>query len=367
MKKLFLFVAAAAATLSCRQMANDLVHEEVPAEFLAFDVENQVSSTISRAQKTVTVTVPEVQDLSALTISKVQITEGASCAPTLSVGSQIDLSSPKKVTLTTYDPYTWTLEAKVHKEEPPQPKEGPQLYNMSFDHWCKAVDKYSIKYDALFDEDATEAEKAVWASAGASTKMLGYDSVIPETQFLAVAGEGKKALKLKTCGISTLFGAVKKLAAGSAFVGYTGDIDVAKLSAHIFWGVSFTDRPKALEGYYCYKPVPIDWVKEPYLDKKGQMDIGSVAIILSDWASPYDVCPPDKLLDVEKDPGIIGYGKAIFNKEMTAYEPFHIDITYRSERTPKYISIVCSSSELGDYFTGGDGSILYLDEFKLTY
>ena len=52
---------------------------------------------------------------------------------------------------------------------------------------------------------------------------------------------------------------------------------------------------------------------------------------------------------------------------MTGYEPFHMDITYRNERTPKYISIVCSSSDLGDYFTGGDGSVLYLDEFKLTY
>ena len=70
MKKLFLFVAAAAATLSCRQMANDLVHEEVPAEILAFDVEEQMSSTISRAQRTVTITVPENAAMGALTIYK---------------------------------------------------------------------------------------------------------------------------------------------------------------------------------------------------------------------------------------------------------------------------------------------------------
>jgi len=364
MRKLFLFVAAAAATLSCRQMANDLVHEEVPAEILAFDVKEQVSSAISRAQKTVTIFVTENTDMSALTLTKFEFTGEATCVPMLQVGSKINLSSPITVTLTTYDPYTWTIEAKIDED---QPKDGPQLYNMGFDHWCVAKDKYGIKYDALFDEDATEAEKAVWASAGSSTKMLGYDTVMPETEFLAVSGKGKKALKLKTCGISTLFGAVKKLAAGCAFVGYTGNIDLTNLSAHVFWGVPFTERPKVLEGYYCYKPVPIDWVKEPYMDKKGQMDIASVAIILSDWVSPYDICPPDRLLDVDKDPGIIGYGKVIFNKSMSAYEPFHIDITYRNERTPRYISIVCSSSELGDSFTGGDGSVLYLDEFKLTY
>ena len=364
MKKLFLFVAAAAAALSCRQMANDLVHEEVPAEILAFEVEEQISSEISRARKTVTITVPENTDMSALTISRVQITQGADCTPELTVGSKSDLSSPKTFTLTTYDPYIWTIEAKNPEEKP---QEGPQLYNMGFDHWCTAEDKYGIKYDALYDEDANETEKATWASAGSSTKMMGYDSVIPETEFLAVSGPGKKALKLKTCGISALFGAVKKLAAGSVFVGYTGDIDIAKMSAHIFWGVPFTERPKALEGYYCYKPVPIDWVKEPYLDKKGQTDIGSVAIILSDWEAPYEICPPEQLLDAENGPGIIGYGKVVFSKEMTAYEPFHIDITYRNGRTPKYISIVCSSSDLGDFFTGGDGSVLYLDEFKLTY
>ena len=75
MKKLFLFVAAAAAALSCRQMANDLVHEEVPAEILAFEVEGQISSEISRARKTVTVTVPGNTYMSALTISRVQITQ----------------------------------------------------------------------------------------------------------------------------------------------------------------------------------------------------------------------------------------------------------------------------------------------------
>jgi hypothetical protein len=29
--------------------------------------------------------------------------------------------------------------------------------------------------------------------------------------------------------------------------------------------------------------------------------------------------------------------------------------------------VVCSSSKYGDYFTGGDGSIMYLDDFSLIY
>ena len=77
--------------------------------------------------------------------------------------------------------------------------------------------------------------------------------------------------------------------------------------------------------------------------------------------------PPDKLLDYENDPGVIGYGRMFFDKDMTEYEIFHLDITYRSDRTPTMITIVTSSSYMGDYFTGGSGSVVYFDEFKLVY
>ena len=73
------------------------------------------------------------------------------------------------------------------------------------------------------------------------------------------------------------------------------------------------------------------------------------------------------VLDFDNDPAIIGYGKLVFDHEMSEYEHFTLKIDYRNDRTPKYIVIVASSSSLGDYFTGGDGSILYLDEFSFLY
>ena len=376
MKKLIVFAAAAVAAISCAKQMNDLVHEEVVAEITAFKAEGELSSSISKASKTVEVKFAEGTDLSKVTLSTFTVTEGATCTPDIKAGDIINLSEPVAVTLTTYDPYVWTVKATAEKTEPdpqtdpdPQPKEGPQLYNTGFDHWMQYEDKKfgGAKVDVLYDEDATDEEKTVWGSAAASTKMLGYDSVLKETDFLAVTGEGKKALKLQTCGISAMFGLVKKLAAGSVFNGYTGDIDIAKMSAHIFWGIPFTEKPKTLEGYACYKPAKIDWTQDPYMSMEGQLDKGHVMVILSDWTTPYDICPPSSLLDFDKDPGIIGYGKVVFDKEMQAYEKFTVDIEYRNERTPKLITIVCSSSALGDYFTGGAGSTLYLDEFKLTY
>ncbi|MBQ3440224.1 MAG: hypothetical protein IJG35_09630 [Bacteroidales bacterium] len=46
--------------------------------------------------------------------------------------------------------------------------------------------------------------------------------------------------------------------------------------------------------------------------------------------------PPESLVDFEKDPAIIGYGKVVFDSETQEYARFQVDIEYRSDRTPKY-------------------------------
>ena len=131
---------------------------------------------------------------------------------------------------------------------------------------------------------------------------------------------------------------------------------------------SYSDLyPAALEGYACYKPKAIDIAQDPYAERKGQTDVAHVFVLLTDWEKPFTVSPPESLVDFDGDAAIIGYGKVLFDKEMEGYERFQVDIEYRSERTPKYLTIVTSSSALGDYFTGGTGSVLYLDEFAFLY
>ena len=46
---------------------------------------------------------------------------------------------------------------------------------------------------------------------------------------------------------------------------------------------------------------------------------------------------------------------------------YTIRLDYRDYRKPKYLVIVATASKYGDYFTGGEGSTLYLDEMELTY
>ncbi|MBR5706311.1 MAG: PCMD domain-containing protein [Bacteroidaceae bacterium] len=239
-------------------------------------------------------------------------------------------------------------------------KDG-QLYNMNFDLWCKDGSYYEC-----YGENASSWQKSVWGSANSSTAKLGKSTCIPETDFLALSGEGKHAVMLRTEQINAVV--AKKLAAGSIFTGQMGSVSLTKLSASLKWGIPFTLRPVSLEGYACYKPVNIDVVKSPYEDSKGTLDNGHVFVLLTDWEKQFTVDPAsNKFVDIDNDPNIIGYGKVTFDHTMDDYEKFNLTIDYRNDRTPKYVVIVASSSALGDYFTGGRGSTLYLDEFKFIY
>lgn len=250
---------------------------------------------------------------------------------------------------------------KYNPNTDPAVADDGQLYNSGFDLWTKDGKSYEC-----YGVGASPEQKKVWGSANSSTAALGKNTCVPETSFLAVSGEGKNAVMLKTQLVNAVL--VKKLAAGSIFTGQMGKVNLTKLSASLKWGVPFTRRPVALEGYACYKPVDIDVVKSPYEDRKGTLDNGHVFVLLTDWEGQFTVDPAsDKFVDIDNDTCIIGYGRVAFDHEMEGYEKFTLTIDYRNDRTPKYVVVVASSSVLGDYFTGGNGSTLYLDEFRFLY
>lgn len=239
--------------------------------------------------------------------------------------------------------------------------EDGQLYNMDFDLWSKKDSN-----DVCYGADASANQKMVWGSANESTSSLGKPTCVPDSVFVAVEGVGKHAVKLKTQIIKAVI--VKKLAAGCIFTGKMGRTNYSKMTATLKWGIPFTLRPKSLEGYACYKPKVINMANSPYTDRKGSLDSGHVFVLLTDWDQQFTVDPgKDAFVDIDNDPHIIGYGKVTFDSTMVDYEKFTINIEYRNERTPKYVVIVGSSSALGDYFTGGEGSTLYLDEFRFLY
>lgn len=221
------------------------------------------------------------------------------------------------------------------------------LPNLSFDEW-------HLEGAAWMPNAAGAAY--VWDSANPGTAALGVVPTIPEETDV-VRG---KAARLQT---STAMG---MLAAGNIYVGQFAK--VAGLGAELDWGYPFTARPLALRGYYKYAPKPVDMAKDPYTGIIGQPDQCQIRILLADWPDRFHINTSKKqFVDFDNDRHIIAHGTLVSSETDSDYVKFSIPLEYRNGRTPKYIVIVGAASRYGDYFTGGKGSVLKLDEFELVY
>lgn len=230
------------------------------------------------------------------------------------------------------------------------------LHNMSFDKWYM---------DGKAPMPNASADYKIWDSANPGSASFNIVPTTQETSNLAVTGENKSAAKL-----TTLSAPLVGLAAGNIYTGiFEGTVGgIIPSGAALEWGVLFSSRPLALKGFYDYRPVAIDVAKGPYTDMEGQTDIGQIQFILTDWDAPFRIdTSAGTFVDVENDGHIIAYASLDLGKT-DGYQPFTLELEYRDRtRTPKYIVIVAAASKYGDYFTGGVGSTLYLDEFSFVY
>lgn len=219
--------------------------------------------------------------------------------------------------------------------------------NLSFDNWYKDGDAWMPN---------ASSSTYVWDSANPGTAGLGVVPTTPEESDV-VKGKAAKLQTSKAMGM---------LAAGNIYIGKFAK--VAGLGAELDWGYSFSSRPIALTGYYKYTPKTIDMTKDPYKGLSGQSDQCQIQILLTDWDGMFRINTSKKqFVDFENDEHIIAHGSLTSGNNDNGYVKFTMPIVYRNNRTPKYIVIVAAASRYGDYFTGGVGSVLRVDEFNLVY
>lgn len=215
------------------------------------------------------------------------------------------------------------------------------VHNLNFDSWSDS-DKYpnASGYD-------------IWDSANSSGAAI---TTTPVTD--AVKGYAARLESVKAMGM---------MAAGNIFTGQFAGL--AGLGAKLDWGTPFTARPIAMRGYYKYSPKTIDMVKAPYTDMKGQMDQSQIVVFLTDWTSQFRINTSNKeFVDLDNDPGIIALGQINTSDVDGGYVKFTLPLVYRdATRIPTFLVIAAASSRYGDYFTGGVGSVLYIDEFEFIY
>lgn len=244
-----------------------------------------------------------------------------------------------------------------------------QLPNAGFEDWCQpskailpAASEAEMYWDSGNHGSATMSKNITQSDA--TVKHSGNYSAKLTSQFVGL-------------------GIIGKFAAGNIFTGKYLATDGTD-GVLGFGRSGFNSRPKSLSGYVKYNPAAVNNINDEAKSKgcvEGQNDKGIIYVaLLSDYTETYSgstfpiviqTKSSNRRLFDKNGSYVVAYGEwtsqeATSNdNSMTAFE---IPLTYkRTDVKPSAILIVCSASYWGDYFSGGDGSVMYIDDFTLNY
>lgn len=237
-----------------------------------------------------------------------------------------------------------------------------QLPNSGFEEWC-TVDKEIVAAPS-------DAER-FWGTGNPGANTLGKNITTSDG---SVKHSGSFSAKLASEKI------VIKFAAGNIFVGeYLATVG---MDGVLGWGRPWNARPAKLRGWVKYSPKTVDNTSSDYTAlKKGDMDNGIIYIALLDDSKLQDydgkkypeiikTASSSRQLFDKNGSNVIAYGEIKFT-EATAGDgmvEFEIPIEYKKLNVkPSYIMCTASASIGGDYFVGGTGSTMWLDDLELVY
>jgi len=243
-------------------------------------------------------------------------------------------------------------------------EDAAQLPNASFEDW-QTDGKVRLIYgpgQSMFWDSGNKGSATLNKNVtDASTEKVhsGQYSAKLSSQFVGIAGFGK-------------------FAAGNIFIGQFLNTDGT--DGILGWGRPWSSRPTALKGYMHYTSVAVTDAPNGAPIAKGDPDVGIIyiAILDSQMDEPYNdstfpiiVKTKDKkTLFSKDDPNVIAYGELVITESTAgdALVEFNIPLTYkRTDMKAANIAIVASASRYGDYFAGGSGSTLYIDDLQLVY
>lgn len=248
------------------------------------------------------------------------------------------------------------------------------LVNGGFEDWCVRSAKTAIaNKNTTFpcSETDYDAGNLYWDTSNRGANSISQmDPTNKSTDFVIAGTYAAKLQSVKVLG--SIF------AAASLYTGSFGGADM-DMSATINFGRSFTSRPIALHGYYQYSPANVDAVGDNLpadaTVSEGNPDQCAIYVALTKKTYTINNKQEDTFIDFEGDENIIAYGTiegdyVKTNGAANGYTEFTIPLQYKESQfgaIPTHIIIVCSASKYGDYFTGGEGSTLYVDDFSLVY
>ena len=236
-----------------------------------------------------------------------------------------------------------------------------QLPNFGFDDWWMSNKTWWVYGENYSPEDR------VWDSANAGTgSLIGMNLTVPEESDV-ISG---KALKMQSKYVMV------KFAAGNLFTGKFNGL-VGMTGADLDWGTPFTSKPKALKGHFKYEPALVNYIDNEVVTSPSQYDECQIQVVLIDTENPFKVLPmggvngptyDGQMVDLSNSPYVVARGVQNYGGTEGKWVEFELPIDYVDPtRKPTYVIVTCASSYLGDFFTGGDGSTMIVDEFEFIY
>jgi hypothetical protein len=320
-------------------------------EIKAFQLPGQAGlTTISSEDRTIIIPMSEEADLTNISPSTIEISNLARISP--GINEPQDFTQPIVYTVTAENNSTaqWTVTAVAALP-------NPQLPNSDFDLWYAVSD---------YQQPGQNADNTVWGTANRALAIAGDANTNPED-----LGNGDFAARLTSVEAPLLV----RMAAATLFTGkFTeGFPSPTDPRSNIDFGTPFNGRPEAFRVDYKYIP------GDSYEDADGNPLPGG------------DECDIYVLLEKREGETIQRVGTGWFRSGTTVedWENINVPIVYgellpsnpifdyaniregeswgSANDIPTHITVVFSSSALGDFFTGAIGSELWLNNFELIY
>lgn len=348
MKYLLLFFVF--LTLSC--VSEDKFGLSVRNDIKEFEIPGQAGvSVINKDSLTVVIPVNFDYDQSSVSPSKIVLSNMAGSTP--EVGETQDFSEGAVIYSVTAEDKSiaaWAVSLKIQQSE-------VQLPNSDFNLW----------YDAGgFPEPGDGVTASVWGTANKALKLVKSFNTEP-------VSDGNNGYYAKMTTIEAP--ALVRIAAATLFTGtFTDDFpSIEDPRSNINFGTPYTSVPKGFKVTYKYVP------GDSFEDENGNTLPGSdscdIYVLLEEWTENGSTT-------IKKRVATAWHRKS---EEITSWTDLNLTFTYGelSNSDPQYmkpadgyaadgskpthITVVFSSSALGDDFTGAIGSVLEVDDFELIY
>lgn len=236
--------------------------------------------------------------------------------------------------------------------------------NASMEEWSDFVKNTKV---LIPSNDGTQK---FWDSGNHGSTTVGDNITRPTTAFFHT-GSNAAELKSQFVGI----GIAGKLAAGNIFAGSYDE--TVGTNGRLTFGQPYNGtHPTKLRVWANYRPavgVKSKGANANYI-AEGAPDIAQIYVALT--TEPYKIFTKsgaEQRLFSPTDESVIAYGQYTFEGNYGAdgqLQQLDIPIEYYAaakSKKPLCLVIVASASKYGDFFSGGDGSVLIVDDFELIY